>query len=219
MKRIIAFVLLGLLIYAGGYVIYYASVDFRINTTVAKDLFSMDYSNMHTWNVVEGKVYQVINKFKTETTQPTLFGFPYGKPIEQHYYIMPINDTRMFLLLTANDEHDIEILEQLKTNTPHKFAEGDLALEIRGVAEKMPLIMFTNLKMYIINNDLVESRKGLLPVTEAEAAGHIIPYIIHVRHTSGNEHIPLIIGITMCLVGIGLAVLLFLKIKSEREGY
>ena len=220
MKRIIAYTFLGLLIYAGGYMIYYASVDLRINTAVAKDLDYLDYGNLQTWNVVEGSVYQVINEFKTETTQPTLFGFPYGEPIEQRYYILPVQDTRKFLLLLVSDEHDLEIIEQLKTNTPHKRTEDDTVLEIRGVADRMPLTMFTDLKYYLMKyHDLIDPERGLMPISEVEVSHHIIPYVIHVRHTYGNEHIPLIIGISMCLIGIGLAVLLTIKIKRDKDSY
>ncbi len=221
MKRIIAFVLLGLLIYAGGYVIYYASVDIRINTAVAKDLNDLNVNNTHTWTVVEGSVYQVMLEYDIKTTQPTFFGIPYGDPIEQHYFILPLGKSYMYMGIAVSDKHDLEIIRQLKIPEPRERAEGDLTLEIRGVADEMPKETLTNLKAFLINNfDLLGGGRTVLDIpTEPEVAHHIIPYIIHVRHTSGNEHVPLIIGIAMCLVGIGLAVLLIIRIKSEREGY
>lgn len=220
MKRIIAYTFLGLLIYAGGFLIYYAAVDLRINTAVAKDLTHLDTGNLRAWTVVEGSVHQVMKEFKTETTQPTLFGFPYGKPIEKHYYLLPMGETRIFMLLLASDEHDLEIIEQLKTDMPHERAEGDATLEIRGVVEEMSLTMFQDLKYYLMKyNDLLGARTGLMPTDEVETSRHIIPYVIQIRHTHGNEHIPLIIGIAMCLVGIGLAVLLTVKIKLDKDSY
>ena len=136
MKRIIAFVLLGLLIYAGVYMIYYSSREMKISKATAIDLSNVNSGNVHTWTIVDGSIYQVMKEYKTEKTQPKMFGVPYGEPIEKHYYILPLGMSYMYIMLEASDEQDLEIIEQMRVSSPREFVSGDITLDIHCVAEK-----------------------------------------------------------------------------------
>lgn len=224
MKRIIAFVLLGLLIYAGAFVIYYAAVDLEINSAAPAYLDNVNPGNFHTGLVVEGEIYQVMDEIKTKTVQPRLFGIPFGKAITQHYYVLPLYSSQMFTLIVVSEEEDVEALEQMIVREPHEREPNDPVLKITGIAEELPLIgVLSDLKTYLLGHpeligyddpDVIFARP-----LEPAADNHTVPYAIYVKHPTGKDYVSLIVGIAMCVVGVALAVLLIIRIKSEKEGY
>ncbi|MDE7229375.1 MAG: hypothetical protein K2N56_02740 [Oscillospiraceae bacterium] len=220
MKRIIAFVLLGLLIYAGAYIIYYAASEMKIKNAVPIDINNINSGNVHTWTIVEGSIYQVMKEYKTEKTQPKMFGVPYGEPIEKHYYILPLGTSYMYIMLEASDEQDLEIIEQMRVVSPREYVSGGITLDVRCVAERMPKKDFDEVKTVFMKDTTLLGERPLVDyISEPDVTHHIIPYVLHIRHPQGDEHIPLAIGIAVCVVGVGLTVLLILRIKGEREGY
>ncbi len=221
MKRVIAFVFLGLLIYAGGFVIYYSYTDLKINVTVPTDISNITPEGVHTGLVVDGSVYQVLDEIRTETVQPKLFGIPVGKEIEQHYYVLPLGTSQMYMLIAVSDERDLEMIERIKTTDPKERDPEAPALEIVGVAEEIPPLDQTELRSYLMSRlDLIGiDDAAFVRPNETLVVNHIVPYTIFVKHPSGADYVPLIVGISMCVVGIGLTVLLIVRIKREKEYY
>lgn len=221
MKRIIAFVFLGLLIYAGGFVIYYSFRDLIINTTVPADISTITPEGFYTGLMVDGSVYQVLDEIRTETVQPKLLGIPVGKAIKQHYYVLPLGTSQKYMLLAVSDERDLEMIEQIKTKKPKERDPEAPALEIVGVAEEIPPLDQTELKYYLMAHlDLIGIGDDVfVRPNETLVANHVVPYIIYVKHPGSADYVPLIIGIAMCVVGIGLVVLLIVRIKREKEYY
>lgn len=226
MKRIIAFVLLGLLVYAGGFVIYYAAVDLKINNDIPVYLDNIGSDNIHTGLVAEGSVYQVIEEVYTVKYQSRLFGVPIGKEITQHFYALPLGDSDnyKFMLIAASEQEDVEALERLKTNKPRERGNDDPALHVYGVMEETPANDAKKLKdLLLYEHPKLIGYDDLAPYRlESVANNHVIPYTFYIKHIengSGADYIPLYIGIGMCAAGIGLAVLLILRIKDERQGY
>ena len=221
MKRIIAFVLLGLLIYAGGFVIYYALVDLGIRHSVPNDLERLQPYSMYTGLVAEGDVYQVVDKLYTEVHRAKLLGIPVGKAITQHYYILPVGTSGMFMLIAASDENDIEALEKMKTDTPRERGKNDPALEVYGIMEETSPIPKSWMRDYFIYKqpELIGYSWDDPYRFTYVADKHIVPFTLYIKHPGDVDYTPLIVGIAMCVVGTGLTVLLILRIKSEREGY
>lgn len=221
MKRIIAFVFLGLLIYAGGFVIYYSFADLKMNTTVPTDISTITPEGFYTGLVVDGSVYQVLDEIRTETVQPKLLGIPVGKAVKQHYYVLPFGTSQKYMLLAVSDERDLEIIERIKTKNPKERDPKAPALEIFGVVGEIPPLDQTELKYYLMAHlDLIGIGDDVFvrPI-ETLVANHVVPYTIYVKHPGSADYVPLIIGIAMCVVGIGLAALLIIRIKREKEYY
>lgn len=220
MKRIIAFVLLGLLIYAGGFVIYYAYMDLKTNVSVPTDINNITPAGVHTGLVVDGSVYQVLDEIRTETVQPKLFGIPVGEEIEQHFYVLPLRTSQMYMLIAVSDKQDLEIIKKIKTFSPKERDPDAPSLEIIGIAEEISPFDQTELKYYLMAHlNLIGINNDLVRPMETMVANHIVPYTIYVKHPSGADYVPLIVGIAMCVVGIGLTVLLIVRIKREKEYY
>lgn len=220
MKRIIAFVLLGLLVYAGGFVIYYSASELKINSSAPADLNNVHPDNFYNGLVVDGEIYQVMEKINEKTTRPRLFGAPFGKATTQHFYILPLTKSDKFMLIAASDENDIQALENMLVREPRQRAVNDPVLNIIGVVEEVPFLEKNNLIAYLIEHPkLIGYNEVYMHPSEAAASNHIVPYIVYIKHPTGADYAPLIIGAAMCVVGIGLAVLLGLRIKSEKEGY
>ena len=74
-------------------------------------------------------------------------------------------------------------------------------------------------KVFMEDTTLLGKRPLVDYISEPDVTHHIIPYVLHIRHPQGGEQLPLVIGIAVCVVGVGLTVLLILRIKGEREGY
>ena len=136
MKRIIAFVLLGLLIYAGGFVIYYAAIDLKINNSVPTDLESIRPNSVHTGLVAEGNVYQVLDVVYTDKHQPKLLGIPFGEAKVRYFYALPFGASDKFMLISASEQEDIEALERLKTDIPRERGTDDPVLKVYGIVEE-----------------------------------------------------------------------------------
>lgn len=221
MKRIIAFVLLGLLIYAGGFVIYYSAIDLKINNSVPVNLAYISPNDIHTGLVAEGSVYQIIDEVYTDSHQPKMFGIPFGEEIVQHFYALPLGASDKYMLISASEKEDIEALEKLKTKEPKERGEDDPALEVFGIMEETaPLKNKIFKDFFLYDHPKLIGYSEYAPYrTETVADSHVVPYTLYIKHPRGTDYIPLYIGIGMCVVGIGLAVLLILKIKGERESY
>ena len=221
MKRVIAFVFLGLLIYAGGFVIYYAAVDLRLNNSVPVDLEYIQPQNINTGLVAGGNVYQVIEEVYTKKHQPTLFGIPFGETVTQHFYALPLGTSGKFMLISASDEKDIEALELLKTDKPRERGKNDPVLEVYGVMEETAPLENKRLKEFFLYDrpELIGYSADYPYRLETVADNHVVPFTFYIKHLRGADYVPLIVGIAMCVVGLGLAALLIFKIKREREDY
>lgn len=206
MKRIIAFVLLGLLVYAGGFVIVYAAEDISVSESVPQ-FFS---GNLHS-GTIEGRIQKSIDKLGTKTYQDTLLGIPIGEKITQHIYVIPVGDseTPNYMLLAVTEPADIEAVENL-TSEGFRFT---------GVAMEMERETKTELKNFLIDRPRLIGTENNPYSNEIAANNRITPYMIRVCEIGKADYTSLWVGIAMCAVGIGLAALLILKIVRERSGY
>lgn len=247
MKRIITFVLLGLLIYAGGFVIFYSCRDILTNTTVPVDIRSVPPDSLHDGMTVEGSIYQVIGRavdaeaysekigreVDTETYRmisravyaETYWDNLFSKGTAQYYYAFPYEGSGKFVLLAVSDKEDLEAIKQLYTEKPHEYADGAPKLDIYGVVGNMEPTQKSSLTAYLVYNpEVLGIENGLdlyshLYTMELFANAHIAPYVIYITHPKGADIIPLIIGIAMCAAGIVLIILLVKRIKDEKESY
>lgn len=222
MKRIIAFVLLGLFIYAGGFVIYYSYLDIKINTAVPTDIKNISAGGYHSGMVVNGSIYQVIGEeLFTETVRTNSF----DPGTVQHYFNLPIGAQQRYMMIVATDKNDLETIKKLCIPEPRERAEGDPSLNFIGIVGEMPPQRVSSFSQYLCNfpnligYETGSGLEGFTYISEAAAKNRIVPYIIYIQHPKGVNYIPLIVGIVMCVGSITAVILLIRRIKDEKEGY
>lgn len=235
MKRILAFVLLGLLIYAGGFVIFYSCRDLLINSTTPVDLKNVSPSRLSDGMTVKGSIYQVIGRAYPveaygEIVGGAVFTETHGenflsKGTKQYFFALPYESSDRFVLLAISDKKDLDTIKQLLTNKPHVYADGAPGLDIYGVVGNMQPAQKSALTQFLIARPEalgIESGTDLyshMYTMDLLANNRIAPYVIYVKHNRGADIVPLIIGIAMCAAGILLIILLVKRIKDEKESY
>lgn len=212
MKRIIAFVLLGLAIYAGGFAL------------VAGIQSAMEYSNkrIHDFNKmdagdfrknirVEGNISKLRKYYLSEGSPgdsidemyidaPRLFGIPLGNPRRVKRYLAEVGyaeeqSEKKFCIIAFCDEN-IERADNAYTN-------GE-PVEFSGIIKNSDMINAKNNNPFIANPDK-----------------SVIPYVIYVMDTNGlYDSLPaIIVGAALIFIGASGAAILFFRIKREKEGY
>lgn len=206
MKRIIAFVFLGLLIYAGVFVIVYGARDIAVNTSTPVPMSGV----FHNGEMVRGTVGRYIGVLDSRKIQDKLLGIPIGEPITQNLYIIttgnPEKPNYMLLAVSGDDIADAEKMP------------GE-QFSFTGLVVDMDVMTMGDLAAFLVNYPKLIDAENAVYTSEIIAHNRITPYVITVCEPGNPDYTSLIIGIAMCAVGLGLAALLALKIFRERSGY
>lgn len=206
MKRIIAFVFLGILIYAGIFVFVYGVGEY---VTAAKEPISLSMT-LHDGLPIEDKVDHQYGMLGKKTNQTTLLGIPIGNPTITYFYIISIGDHPDYLLLAVTDPEDINAIENAAKGNEFKFT---------GVLKNMNPSTSVLLRDFLFNHPVLIGTETLPYGAEIVAARHIKEYVIYVCDLKGPDAVPVIVGAAIFLVGAGLAALLIVRIVRERTGY
>lgn len=204
MKRTIAFVFLGLLIYAGIYVMIYGFGELSVSTTLPQELDYMT-GTLHNGMVVKGEITKIYGRSIPEYMQKDFLGIPVGERIKRTYCTISVGENPDYMLLAICGE-----VPNVSSEEPFKFT---------GVVERMDTVKEQSLVNFLMNNpSLIDAE--LKPFgMEITAHNRIVPYIVYVREFKGADYSAVIAGAAMTLVGAGLAALLIVKIVRERTGY
>lgn len=206
MKRVIAFVILGLLIYAGGFVTVYGALDIAAGLGTPHALGS----NIHSGLIINDKLGSVAGKLGVENFRSSFLGVEFGEPTARHYFVIPAGDTQNFMLIAVTDPDDVEAIENVNSG-------GDFSFTGR-IVDMDPSIRNKMIE-FIVNNPHLVNGENQVYTIEIIAANHTVPYIIEVRDFGNPDYLPLIVGAAMLVIGGGLAALLIVKIVRERSGY
>lgn len=208
MKRIIAFVFLGLLIYAGILVIIFGVDDIvsSLSTPVTLD------SYISVGNTVDDTLDTVIGKLSTKTIRSSILGTLFKDPIVRYYYIIPVGEEPNYMVIAVTDPDDVEAIENIKSGGDFPFTGRIYGMD-HDVRE--------NLTYYLMANPhlIGEKAENQVYIIELLARGRIAPYVINVCDIGPPNYATLIIGVILFIVGAGLAALLIVKIVREKTGY
>lgn len=212
MKRIIAFVLLGLVIYAGGFILVHGIENaMKYSNDITHDFNVMKPDDFGNNILVEGSVTELREYYLSENSPgdrisemykdpPKIFGIPIGKQKRVKRYFAEVGyaekeDDKIFCIITFVEE-DIEQADNVLKNGG--------TIEFSGIIKDSDMINAKN------NNPLINNPDS-----------NIIPYVILVMDTDELFNpLPVIIAGTVLLaVGGGGVLLLILRIKHEKEGY
>lgn len=212
MKRIIAFVLLGLVLYAGGFVLVEGlqnameydndqvfnfnemdDGDFRENIRVEGSV-----SELRKYNLSEMSPGDSIDEMYIES--PRLFGIPLGKPRRVKRYLAEVGHAeekseKKFCIIAFCDEN-IERADNIYENGG--------TIEFSGIIKGSDMINAKN------NNPIIQNPDK-----------DVIPYVIYVMNTDElfNPLPTIIVGAALILIGAAGAAILIFRIKREKEGY
>lgn len=208
MKRIIAFVFLGLLIYASIFVIVYGVDDIVSSLSAPVTLDSY----ISVGNTVDDTLDTVTGKLSTKTFKSGVWGTLFKDPIVRHYYVIPVGEQPNYMVIAVTDPDDVEAIENIKSGGDFPFT---------GRIYEMDYDVRENLTYYLISNPRLigEKAENQIYIIEMLARSRIAPYMIDVCDIGPPSYATLIIGVILFIVGAGLAALLIVKIIREKTGY
>lgn len=205
MKRIIAFVFLGIVIYAGIFIIFYGINEFSVDMEEPITLEMTLRDNVP----VKDKISKQSGLLGKTTTQNKLFGIPIGKAAVTYFYIVPLGEHPDYLLFAVTDPEDIERIENASPGNEFTFT---------GIMKTLdPNVSFKLREYLMANPELIGMGSGY--VLQTAAASHVAGYMVYVQDLKEPDAVPIIVGAAAVLVGAGLAALLTVRIVRERTGY
>lgn len=206
MKRIIMFVLFGIIIYAGIFVTVYGTREYM---TSMNEPGSLEMT-LRDSEPISGRIDTQCGLVGKKTNRSTLFGIPFGEETVTYFYAVPIGEAPMYLLFAVTDPEDIEAVENVSSTNEFSFT---------GIVKTLDNDASIRLRSYLMNNPDLIGQEQSLYVLQTAAAAHVAGYAVYVQKLKEPDPVPIIAGAAMILVGAGLAVLLTVRIVRERTGY
>lgn len=233
MKYIIAFVLLGLVTYAGVFLLYSGIKQSAANNRNPVMLTSVPQEQYTKGMTVSARIDRQLGKMRFITTaRRKIFDIEYGEPIDYHYYVIPAGKVlsppeQYYMLICVSDEEDVKALDALYSEKLRPIGTAE-PIEFRGVLAEMDPPFTDRVIYYLVNNPrlIVDEEymeligeDSLVTPTLINGYNHVCQYVFYVQHNDGSE-IPLIItGAALTVVGAACIALLALKKHRERSGY
>lgn len=228
MKSVIAFVLLGLLTYAGAVFLFSGISN---GMTDAKDPLLLKDISPERYDdglKVDAEIYQTVGELSTIRKVPNkFFGVEIGEPRLMHYYIIPVGEIKndlaeqKYMLLCASSKEDLALLDNLMVRLPRPITDTSdkAAIKFTGIITEMNYELRQEMQTFLAyKNDLITTY-GLGAPDSAYADRHIIPYTLYIRRSSGGSLPAIIAGAALTVVGVGGIILLLIKKHREKSGY
>lgn len=233
MKYIIAFVLLGLVTYAGVFLLISGIKQSFENNRSPIMMTSVPRQQYTNGMAVSAQIDRQLGKMRfTNTVRRKAFDIEFGEPIVQHYYLIPAGKVlsppeQYYMLICVTDDEDIKALDALYSEKLRPVGSVT-PLECRGVLTGMDPPFVEEIISYLVNNpqlikdeeymDLIGDASLVTP-TLINGYNHVCQYVFYVQHNNGSE-IPLIItGAALTVIGAGCIALLAVKKHRESSGY
>lgn len=233
MKYIIAFVLLGLVTYAGVFLLISGIKQSFENNRSPIMMTSVPRQQYTKGMAVSAQIDRQHGKMGFITTaRRKIFNIEYGEPIVQHYYVIPAGKVlsppeQYYMLICVSNDEDIKALDALYSEKLRPIGSVT-PLECRGVlAEMDPPFVERLSELLVYNGQLIKDEElveilgdpALAMPTYTNGYNHVCQYIFYVQHNNGSE-IPLITaGAALTVVGAGCIALLAVKKHRESSGY
>lgn len=233
MKYIIAFVLLGLVTYAGVFLLSSGIKQSVENKRSPIMMTSVQWQQYTKGMAVSAKIDRQHGKMRfTNTVRRKVFDIEFGYPIVQHYYVIPAGKVLLppeqyYMLLCVTDEEDIKALDALYSEKLSPIGSVE-PLECRGVLAEMDPPFVEELMIFLMENaqlikdeELVEilGDPSLVMPTYINGYNHICQYVFYVQNNNGSEGPLIITGAALTVIGAGIIALLAIKKHRESSGY
>lgn len=232
MKYIIAFVLLGLVTYAGVFLLYDGIRQSVENNRPPIAMTSVPWQQYVSGMAVSAKINQQFGKRFTAAASRKIFGIEYGEPIVQHYYVIPAGKVfsppeQYYMLICVTDEEDVKTLDGLYSEKLLTVG-SETPFECRGVLKEMDPPFAEDMSEFLASNSQLIKDKELLDLfgesvlvaaTVINGYNHTCQYVFYVQKNKGGEELPITIGAALTVVGAGGIALLAIKKHRESTGY
>ena len=221
MKRIVAFVLLALMIYAGGFFVVYGFRELEIANSRPLSLDMVGSVTLRNGQIVEGTVYQQIRQLGEDTIQSEILGVPVGEPVKRRFYLVPLRYEKerkdiKYYAVCISGEKNIEEFEKIAENSPQKET-GD-GYELKGVACEMTPGMKNTIYDVLLDYPYLVGVDGFLnnPLPDYYY-NRILPWTVFERNDVGSALICVILGAMLLVGGIIPSVILGVNVYREKH--
>lgn len=226
MRFVIAFVLLGLLTYAGAVFLYTGISNGMTDTAEPLPLKDISPERYDDGLKVDAEIYQTVGKLSSTRKIPNkVFGVEIGEPRLIHYYIIPVGEIendlaeQKYMLLCASSEEDLALLDDLRVGLPRPVTNPSACIKFTGIMAEMDHELRQELQFVLaVRTELITTIGLGLPNT-AYLDNHICPYTLYIRRTNGGSLPAVIAGAVMIVTGAGGIILLIIKKHREKSGY
>lgn len=216
-KRILAFVLLAILVYCGGYVGVYGVRNYFQYSGAERNYNTLqpgEYQDLLNVNGSLDGTKRVTHFIFTENVRREILGIPIGKQLQRKYYILLLNpaedkEQHRYCVIASTDPDDIKQLDALESGVATD-------LEFRGIMHDMPLAI----------HDIVTERLQEIYDTDFNIYNHkkvekyIVPYTIYIMHGEDDGLlVPIIAGGAAALIGAAGFVLLAVNTYRKNHRY
>ena len=228
-KRILAFVLLLILAYAGVYMVIYGAERYMLFSGTERDFDLMSASELQPQLNVKGSIETVTKLVYNETVTSEIFGIPIGSTT-RYYYVVPIGysedyDKQQYCTIAVSGNDAISAVEKLMKEKPVPLDPNAPRYEFRGLALDTPNEVYVKFKAYLeheYTND--EIGIGEFDIHDilfgADVSYNLVPYTIFVKSKSDDKSLlPIGIGGACAVLGAGLFILLAIRTYKKAHMY
>ena len=220
-KRIFLFVLLALVITAGGFITYFGTVDYLLFSGPTRNFNYMADGDLKNDMLIEGDIETVVRMIGTEHVSHEVLGFPIGRSETRYYYAMPLTyhidiDRQRYCVIAVTGEDNKKALDALMKSAPVDRDPSAPRFMFKALVMDMMPATYTALTDYL--HEVYDTEFNIY--AHKSVKKNIVQYTLYVQ--SGNERggiEPIIVGGTMILGGIALMVLLGVLIHRKNHRY
>lgn len=220
-KRIIAFVLLVILAYAGVYMVIYGTERYVLYSGTERNFNTMSAQELQPNLNIKGSIETVMKMLYSENVSSDILGIPIGSTT-RYYYVMPIGyqkniKQQQYCLIAVSDPDDVAAVEKLMKDEPVPLDPNAPQFEFRGIALNTTTGMYLMFKDYLQKYYYVPEKDFL---SYPKVDNNLIPYTIHVKgKNEGSFTLPIIIGGVCAVLGVGLFILLAIRTYRKAHMY
>lgn len=222
-KKIFIFVLCGIMLYAGGFCLYYGFEDLERAGDRYVGMNESDLPNISHGGKATAQLYQQVGLIGTEKFQPEIFGIPMGKPTEWHFYLVPLNyeedpEKHKYYIVCVSDPDSIATMESIWIGSPQP--ETGEPFVIKGVSKEMELGWKDKVLNVLMSRTYLVGIDGFFehPLI-TYYRNRIIPWVVYEQNSVSEYISAFIVGGVLCVVAVGLAVLMIVRIRREKNWY
>ena len=228
-KRILAFVLLLIMAYAGVYMVIYGVERYMLYSGTERDFNMMSASELQSDLNVKGNIETVTRRLYTESVASEIMGITVGKA-KRYYYVMPIGyeedfDDQQYCVIAVSSPDDITAVEKLMKNKPAPLDPNAPRFEFRGIALDMSNEVYQRFKTYL-EDEYTDDEVGVGEfdihdiIFGANVDHNLVPYVIYVKSKNDeNFMLPVSIGGACIVLGVGLFILLAINTYRKKHMY
>lgn len=219
-KRIIAFVLLGLMIYGGVYITLFGISENARFSGVERTFYNRSEDLSNGLNI-KGSVETVTSVLGSEDITRTMLGMPIGGRSKRYFFALPLGcaenkEDQKYCVIAAVDPKDVEALKALMKNEPAPSDPNAPRFEFRGFVTDNRLDVQTSLSNYL--HGIYDTDFHIY--THKNVNKNIAPYTIYVKSDTDDDYpLAITIGLIATVVGSGLFVLLVIGTYRKAHKY